>query len=64
MVINAILFSGHSHYTLEEYKKTLPAYITVGDFKVNKTVIKDMIKKDGVIVPGAALEENWSVVMK
>ena len=51
-------------YTLEEYKKTLPAYITVGDFKVNKTVIKDMIKKDGVIVPGAALEENWSVVMK
>ena len=51
-------------YTLEEYRRTLPAYITLGDFKVNKTIIKDMMKKEGIIIPGAALEENWSVVMK
>lgn len=51
-------------YTLEEYRKTLPAYITLGDFKVSKSVVKEMIKKEGVIVPGAALEQNWSVIMK
>ena len=37
---------------------------SLGDFKVNKTIIKDMMKKEGIIIPGAALEENWSVVMK
>jgi hypothetical protein len=51
-------------YTLEEYRKTLPNYITLGDFTISKSVIKDMIKKDGITVPGAALEQNWSLIMK
>ena len=51
-------------YALEEFIKTLPAYVKIGDLKVDKTIIKDMIKKGGIQIPGAAIEENWSVVMK
>jgi hypothetical protein len=51
-------------FTLEEFRQTLPPYISLPDFKVNKTIIKDMIKKDGIQIPGATMEENWSVIMK
>lgn len=51
-------------FALEEFIKTLPAYVKTGDLRVDKTIIKEMIKKQGIQIPGAALEENWSVVMK
>jgi hypothetical protein len=51
-------------FVLEEFRQTLPPYITLPDFKVNKTIIKDMIKKDGIQIPGAHLEENMSLIVK
>jgi hypothetical protein len=51
-------------FALEEFRKALPAYIQLGDFKINKTAIKDMVKKDGVLPSGATIEDNWSVIMK
>lgn len=51
-------------FALEEFAKTLPAYITLGDLKVNKTKIKEIAKEEGVLIPGAVIEENWSVIMK
>jgi hypothetical protein len=52
------------YFTLEAIKSTLPPYITLGDLKVNKTIIKDMIKKDGITIPDAHLEENFSLIMR
>ena len=63
-IVDEVAILAQFRYTLDEYKKTLPAYVSVGDLKVNKTVVKDMIKKDGITIPGAALEENWSLIMK
>lgn len=51
-------------FAIEQFRESLPNYITLPDFKVNKSVIKDMIKKQGIEIPGAHLEENWSIVMK
>lgn len=51
-------------FALEEFRKTLPDHISLGDLKINKTVIKDMIKKEGIQIPGATMEENWSVIMR
>jgi hypothetical protein len=51
-------------FAIEQFRQTLPEYVTLPDFKVNKTIIKDMIKKQGIQMAGAHLEENWSVVMK
>ena len=51
-------------FALEEFAKTLPTYITLGDLKVNKTKIKEIAKEEGVLIPGAVIEENWSVIMK
>ena len=51
-------------FVLEEFRQTLPPYISLPDFKVNKTIIKDMIKKDGIQIPGAHLEENMSLIVK
>lgn len=51
-------------FALEEFVKTLPAYVKLGDLKVDKTVIKNMIKKEGIQIPGAVLEDNWSVIMR
>ena len=51
-------------FGIELFRQTLPDYVTLPDFKVNKTIIKDMIKKQGIQIAGAHLEENWSVVMK
>lgn len=52
------------YFTIEAIKDTLPSYVKLGDLKIDKTVIKDMIKKDGIAIPDAHMEENWSVVMK
>ena len=51
-------------FTLEAIRSTLPPYITLGDLKVSKSVIKDMAKNDGVLIDGAAIEENFSVIMR
>lgn len=52
------------YFTLEAIKSTLPPYVILGDLKVSKSVIKDMAKKEGVLIPGAVIEENWSLIMK
>lgn len=52
------------YFTIEAVRSTLPPYVQLGDLKVSKQVIKDMIKKDGIQIPGASLEENWSVTMR
>lgn len=51
-------------FALEEFRRTLPEYVTIGDFKVNKTIIKDMAKKGGILPAGAEIQENWSVVLR
>ena len=48
-------------FALEQFRETLPPHITLGDLKVSKTAIKDMQKTDGLLPPGAAIVENWSV---
>ena len=58
------LLLGPYTFALESFRQTLPDYISLPELKVNKTVIKDMIKKEGMQLPGAALEENWSLIMK
>lgn len=52
------------YFTIEAIRETLPPYIQLGDLKVNKTAIKEMMKKDGIELPDAHLEENWSVILK
>ena len=52
------------YFTIEAIRSTLPPHVQLGDLKVSKTAIKDMYKKDGVLIPGAQIEENWSVIMK
>lgn len=52
------------NFTIEAIRETLPPYIQLGDLKVNKVAIKDMMKKEGITLPDAHLEENWSVIMK
>lgn len=52
------------YFTIEAIRSTLPPYVQLGDLKVSKQIIKDMIKKDGIQIPGASLEENWSVTMR
>lgn len=52
------------YFTIDVIRETLPSYVKLGDLKIDKTVIKDMIKKDGIIMPDAHMEENWSVVMR
>lgn len=51
-------------FAIEQFRSSLPAYITLPDFKVSKSVIKDMIKKEGIEIAGAHIEQNWSVIMK
>lgn len=51
-------------FAIEAVRSTLPDYITLGDLKVNKTAVKELFKKEGVLIPGATFEENWSVIMK
>lgn len=51
-------------FTLDAIRGTLPSYVKLGDLKVDKTVIKDMIKKDGIEIPDAHMEDNWSVILK
>jgi hypothetical protein len=51
-------------FALEEFRRTLPDIITLPDMKVNKTAVKDLIKKQGIEIPGAHLEESWSLIMK
>lgn len=58
------LLLGPYAFALEAFRQTLPDYISLPELKINKTVIKDMIKKEGMQLPGAALEENWSLIMK
>lgn len=52
------------YFSIEAVRSTLPPYITLGDLKVNKTIIKEMIKKDGITIPDAHLEENFSLIMR
>ena len=52
------------YFTIEAVRSTLPPYITLGDLKVSKTAIKDLAKKEGVLIPGAVIEENYSVIMR
>lgn len=58
------LLLGPYAFALEAFRQTLPDYISLPDLKINKTIIREMIKKEGMQLPGAALEENWSVIMK
>lgn len=51
-------------FSLEAFRSTLPPYITLGDLKVNKTIIKDMYKKDGLLPADVAFEENVSLMMR
>jgi hypothetical protein len=51
-------------FTLEQFRSTLPPYIQMGDLKINKTIIKDMQKKEGILPPGATIEKNVSVIMR
>lgn len=51
-------------FSLEQFRNTLPPYIQMGDLKINKTILKDMLKKDGVLPPGATIEKNVSVIMR
>ena len=52
------------YFAIEAVRSTLPPYVQLGDLKVSKQVIKDMYKKDGILIPGAMIEKNWSVIMK
>ena len=49
---------------LEEYRKTLPIHIQVPDLKVSKSAIKDIQKDQGILVNGAEIVENWSLIIK
>lgn len=51
-------------FALEEYRKTLPAFIILPDIKVSKSAIKDLIKNQGIEIPGAYIEEHQSLIMK
>lgn len=48
----------------EEYRKTLPPYITAPDLKVSKTAIKDMQKVDGILPSGASFVESYSLIIR
>lgn len=51
-------------FALEAFRSILPPYITLGDLKVSKTVIKDMYKKDGILPADASFEQSVSLIMK
>ena len=48
-------------FALDQFRQTLPAHITLGDFKISKTAIKEMQKTDGILPAGAEIVENWSI---
>lgn len=48
-------------FALEQFRETLPSHITLGDFKISKTAIKEMQKTDGILPAGAEIVENWSL---
>lgn len=49
---------------LEELRKILPPHVQAPDLKVNKTAIKDMQKKDGILPVGAEIVENYSLIIR
>lgn len=48
-------------FALDQFRQTLPSHITLGDFKISKTAIKEMQKTDGILPAGASIVENWSL---
>lgn len=49
---------------LEEFRKTLPLHVQVPDLKVNKTAIKEIQKESGILVNGAQIVENYSLIIR
>lgn len=49
---------------LESIRSTLPSYIQLPDFKINKTAIKEMQKETGILPAGATMVENHSIKIR
>ena len=63
-VVNEESMLAPSLFSLEAFRSTLPPYITLGDLKVNKTIIKDLYKKEGLLPADVAFEQNVSLMMR
>ena len=50
--------------SLEDFRKTLPMHIQVPDLKVSKTAIKEIQKDQGILVNGAEIVENYSLIIR
>ena len=48
----------------EEFRKRLPKQIQAPDLKVNKTAIKEIQKESGILVNGAQIVENYSLIIR